>query len=83
MLRDENWTEVGGAITDNTRWQSQHGAVIDSEDAQTMGLKVEYLPPNGKLWQAYWRLYCEQRLAITTENPKLFESDYASLPFVS
>lgn len=83
MLRDGKWTEVGGAITDNRRWQSQHGAVIDSEDAQTMGLKVEYLAPSSELWQAYWRLYCEQRLAITTESPKLFESDYASLPFVS
>jgi hypothetical protein len=81
MLRDGNWTEVGGALTDNKRWQSQHGTVIDSEDAQTLGLKVEYLPPTSWLWQAYWRLYCEQRLALTSENPKLFESDYASLPF--
>lgn len=81
MLRDGAWTEVGGRLTDNTRWQSQHGAVIDSEDAQTMGLKVEYLPPDSWLWQAYWRLYCEQRLAISADNPKLFESDYGSLPF--
>jgi hypothetical protein len=81
MLRDGAWTAVGGALTDNTRWLSQHSAVIDSEDAQTMGLKVEYLSPTSWLWQAYWRLYCEQRLAITSDNPKLFESDYASLPF--
>jgi|SRR5579875_537185 len=81
MLRDGAWTAVGAQLTDNTRWLSQHSAVIDSEDAQTMGLKVEYLSPTSWLWQAYWRLYCEQRLAITTENPKLFESDYASLPF--
>jgi hypothetical protein len=60
--------------------QSQHGAVIDSEDAQSMGLKVEYLAPTS-LWQAYWRLYCEQRLALSADNPKLFESNYASLPF--
>jgi hypothetical protein len=81
MLRDGAWTEVGGALTDNKRWQSQHGAVIDSEDAQSLGLTVEYMAPDGWLWQAYWRLYCEQRLAITTDNPKLFESDYGSLPF--
>jgi hypothetical protein len=81
MLRDGNWTKVAGDLTDNERWLSQHGAVIDSEDAQTMGLRVEYLPPDGQLWQAYWRLYCEQRLAIGKDNPKLFESDYASLPF--
>jgi hypothetical protein len=80
MLKDGNWTKVAGDLTDNERWLSQHGAVIDSEDAQTMGLKVEYLAPDTELWQAYWRLYCEQRLAIGQENPKLFESDYASLP---
>jgi IS1 family transposase len=43
-----------------------------------MGLKVEYLAPGTELWQAYWRLYCDQRLAIRQENTKLFESDYAS-----
>ena len=31
--------------------------------------------------RAYRRLYCEQRLAIGKENPKLSESDYASAPF--
>ena len=81
MLRDGNWSEVGGVITDNNRWLSQHGAVIDSDDAQTMGLKVEYHEPDDPLWQAYWRLYCEQRLAVSSDVPKLFESDYASLPF--
>lgn len=81
MLRDGSWTKVALDLTDNQRWLSQHGAVIDSEDAQSMGLHVEYLPPTSELWQAYWRLYCEQRLAISTDAPKLFESDYASLPF--
>jgi hypothetical protein len=81
MLRDGNWTKVAGDLTDNRRWLSQHGAVIDSEDAQTMGLRVEYLDPANELWQAYWRLYCEQRLSIGKDKPKLFESDYASLPF--
>jgi hypothetical protein len=80
MLRDGSWTKVAGDLTDNERWLSQHGAVIDSEDAQTMGLRVEYLAPETALWQAYWRLYCEQRLALGQENQKLFESDYASLP---
>jgi hypothetical protein len=30
-------------------------------------------------WQAYWRLYCEQRLALRSNTMKLFESNYASL----
>jgi hypothetical protein len=81
MLRDGSWTKVAGDLTDNQRWLSQHGAVIDSEDAQTMGLRVEYLARDSELWQAYWRLYCEQRLAVDKDSPKLFESDYASIPF--
>jgi hypothetical protein len=80
MLRDGSWTKVAFDLTDNKRWLSQHGAVIDSEDAQVLGLHVEYLTPDSELWQAYWRLYCEQRLAVGTEITKLFESDYASLP---
>ena len=80
MLRDGSWTKVALDLTDNDRWLSQHGAVIDSEDAQTMGLRVEYMSPDSELWQSFWRLYCEQRLALGSENPKLFESDYASLP---
>jgi hypothetical protein len=81
MLREEaSYTTVAADLTDNERWLSQHGAVIDSNDAQTLGLHVEYLAPDDELWQAYWRLYCEQRLAITSDSPKLLESDYASLP---
>jgi Serine dehydrogenase proteinase len=81
MLREEaSYTTVAGDLTDNQRWLSQHGAVIDSNDAQTLGLHVEYLAPDDEVWQAYWRLYCEQRLAITPDSPKLLESDYASLP---
>jgi hypothetical protein len=81
MLQDGTYTKVAGDLTDNDRWHSDHGAVIDSQDAQTMGLHVEYLDPNCGLWQAYWRLYCEQRLALVDGVRKLFESDYASLPF--
>jgi hypothetical protein len=80
-LQDGTYTKVAGDLTDNDRWHSDHGAVIDSQDAQAMGLHVEYLEPNCSLWQAYWRLYCEQRLALVDGVRKLFESDYASLPF--
>ncbi len=81
MLQDGTYTKVAGDLTDNDRWHSDHGAVIDSQDAQAMGLHVEPLNPNSGLWQAYWRLYCEQRLALVDGVRKLFESDYASLPF--
>lgn len=80
MLQDGSYTKVAADLTNNERWHSDHGAVIDSEDAQAMGLHVEYLAPDCKEWQAYWRLYCEQRLALEPRDAKLFESDFASLP---
>ncbi|MGH9918147.1 MAG: SDH family Clp fold serine proteinase [Nitrososphaerales archaeon] len=80
MLQDGTYTKVAGDLTDNERWHSDHGAVINCETAQSMGLKVDYLDPNCSEWQAYWRLYCEQRLGLYPEHKKLFESDYASLP---
>jgi hypothetical protein len=81
MLREGAWTKVALDLTDNKRWLSQHGAVINVNDAQSMGLRVEYLSPDSAEWQAYWRLYCEQRLSLGKDNPKLFESDFASIPF--
>jgi hypothetical protein len=39
---------------------------------------VEYLDPSSEEWQAYWQLYCLQRLAIK-DREKLFESEFASL----
>jgi hypothetical protein len=80
MLREGNWTLVAAQLTDNARWLTQHSAVIDSDDASSMGLRVDYISPDTTEWQAYWRLYCEQRLALMPDSPKLFESDYASLP---
>lgn len=82
MLRESaNWTEVAFRLTDNTEWLSQHGAHISCDDAGSLGLRIDYKPPNDPLWQAYWRLFCEQRLALSPDCRKLFESDYASIPF--
>jgi ATP-dependent protease ClpP protease subunit len=81
MLQDGSYTKVAGDLTNNDLWLSDHGAVIDSQDAQAMGLHVEYMGPNCNEWQAFWRLYCEQRFSLGPDHTKLFESDYASLPF--
>ena len=72
MLRDGSWTKVASDLTNNQKWLSQHGAVISCDDAASIGLRVEYIAPDAKLWQAYWRLYCEQRLALSTDSPKAF-----------
>ena len=55
-------------------------APIDYLEAKKLGLNVTYLEPDHELWQQFWALYCEQRLAITSEDCKLFESNYVSLP---
>jgi hypothetical protein len=73
-----NITEIASKLDSNQTWLS-HGAVIDVEDAQTIGLNIDYRDEHENEWQAYWRLYCEMRLTLNSNTEKLFESDYASL----
>ncbi len=74
-----NFTAVASRLNDNRQWLS-HGAVINCDDARGLELNVTYLDPKSPEWQAYWRLYCQQRLALDSEGQKLFESSIASLP---
>ena len=80
MFRDHggNYTAVAADLTDNARWLS-HGAVINSDDATDVGLRIDYRDPHSNEWQAYWRLYLEQRLVLGSNTTKLFESNYGSL----
>ncbi|MFC4859457.1 SDH family Clp fold serine proteinase [Actinophytocola glycyrrhizae] len=73
-----NVTEIASKLDSNQTWLS-HGAVINAEDAQSIGLTVDYRDEHENEWQAYWRLYCEMRLTLNSNTEKLFESDYASL----
>jgi len=70
--------QVAHDLNDATQYLS-HGAVIDAERALKMGLKVELLPPESDLWQAYWRLYCQLRLVWTTPTSRVYEGRRASL----
>jgi len=74
-----NYTLTASALLNTKRWQS-HGQMISCQDAQDpqIGLLVECLDQDSEEWQAYWQLYCLQRLAVG-DRQKLFESDYASL----
>jgi hypothetical protein len=56
-----------------------HGAVIDAERAQELGLVVRILEADADIWQGYWRLYCEQTLALTSPGDRLFEGRRASI----
>jgi hypothetical protein len=56
-----------------------HGAVIDAERAREMGLSVTILDPDDDVWQAYWRLYCQGRLALERVTHRLYEGRRISL----
>ena len=72
-----NITAIAGKLMDRKQYLS-HGQMIGYVEAQELGLRVEYLAPDDPLWQAYWQLYCYQRLEVD-ERYKLFESHYASI----
>src|SRR3546814_20845297 len=61
--RGANFSKVANELMDVSRYPS-HGQMIDWEQALTMGLLVEYLPPTDPAWRKYWALYCHLRLAI-------------------
>jgi hypothetical protein len=70
--------QIAKTLNDSAEHLS-HGAVIDAEKATEMGLVVEYLDPSNDLWQAYWRLYCEMRLALQSPGQRLYEGRQVSL----
>lgn len=72
-----NYTKIASELINTKQWLS-HGQMIGAEDAQAMGLSVQYLDPASNEWQRFWQLYCLQRLEVR-DRQKLFESDYASL----
>jgi hypothetical protein len=79
MIPDEQEAmKVATTLLDTNKWLS-HGQMITHERALgVVGLRIEYLPPRDELWDLFWRLYCQQRIAAG-EDQKLFESGIASL----
>jgi hypothetical protein len=35
-----------------------HGAVIDYDEAKSLGVSVSFLKPDDDLWKQLWLLYC-------------------------
>lgn len=77
-MKIANFTAIADALIDNKRWLT-HGQMIGYQNAQNLGLKIEYMRPEDDVWRAYWQLYCQQRYGMKDEE-KLFESDFVSLP---
>jgi hypothetical protein len=75
--KGRNFSQIAGSLMDTTRWPS-HGQMIKWQDAEQLGLPVEYLPGRSERWQRYWQLYCLLRLAVR-DRQNIFESAYASL----
>jgi hypothetical protein len=70
--------EIAHELNNVERFLS-HGAVIDAERALGLGLVVEILDPDDDVWQGYWRLYCEQSMALGAPTARLFEGRRASI----
>ena len=49
--------DLVGQLSSAQRYSS-HGAVINAEEAQNLGLDVTYLQPGEDLWRKIWLLYC-------------------------
>ena len=51
-----------------------HGAVIDHDEAKSLGLSVDYLNHDDPLWRQLWLLYCMYDYDTKTKNlGKIFE----------
>ena len=72
-----NFTSIAARLLDMTEWPSR-GQVINVDEAERIGITIERLPAHDPMWDASWRLYCLQRLAVK-HGQKIFESGQASL----
>lgn len=81
MLKDrpEAVDSVISKISDTSGYLS-HGAVIDYDEANELGLSVSYLPQSESLWRRIWLLYCMYDYDMKQKNlGKIFESVQYSL----
>lgn len=76
MLSSKSDAEIDALVEQLGSAQSycSHGAVINAQDAQSLGLKVSYLQPDNSLWQQLWLLYCMYDFDCKSrEYAKVFE----------
>lgn len=56
--RDEKEIENTVKVLASRDRYASHGSVIDHREGATLGLSIEYLPPDNTLWQWVWLLFC-------------------------
>lgn len=56
-----------------------HGSAINRTEANSLGLSIEYLNPDDKIWQSIWLLYCMyEHDCRKTNYLKIFEGRFRS-----
>jgi hypothetical protein len=60
MMSSKTEDEIQGVLAkiSSTTGYMSHGAVIDYDEAKSLGLSVQFLPPDDELWKRIWLLYC-------------------------
>lgn len=82
MLRQGDPTHVENIVNQLSSAQryASHGAVINAEDAQHLGLNITYLAPHSNLWKKIWLLYCMYDFDCQRQNyAKIFEGSRVSI----
>ena len=77
---EERAHKIASQLCDAKKWLT-HGVVIDAQEAQNLGIKVESFSLDDKFWQHIWFLHCCYG-SVFRQKPlsKIFESDSVSLP---
>lgn len=71
--------QIASQLCDAQRYAS-HGAVIDWNEAQNLGLRVHYVPPTDQLWEAVWRLHTYYEVFVRRHQiPKIYETSRVSI----
>lgn len=82
MMAGKDAAEIDGVIgkiSDSAGYMS-HGAVIDHDEAKSLGLSVEYLEPTDEIWRRLWLLYCMYDYDTKVKNlGKVFEGNKFSI----
>lgn len=67
--------KIAEDLSNLDRWLS-HGKNIDRDTAANLGLTIEKIPKESKLWKQIWELFCRQEIKMNATNiVKHYECD--------